>query len=133
MHDISEPPHEVSGGTAPLSQCCWQACRWPPARPARPARLATIEAAQGSEQNIASLTAVIARSPQDPEAYNVRGSAYGRAGQYREALQDFDRAIALNPNFYQAYSNRALIYRFLGDQAQGAGRLQPRHPDQRQL
>ena len=43
------------------------------------------------------------------------------------------RRSQLNPSFYQAYSNRALIYRFLGDQAQGAGRLQPRHPDQRQL
>jgi tetratricopeptide (TPR) repeat protein len=79
--------------------------------------VATIEAAQGSEQNIESLTAVITRSPRDPEAYNVRGSAYGRAGDYRQALRDFDTAIELNPSFYQAYSNRALIYRFTGDQA----------------
>ena len=80
--------------------------------------LATIDTAQGSEQNIASLTAVIARNPQDPEAYNVRGSAYGRGGRYAEALKDFETAIKLRPNFYQAYANRALIYRFTGDQAQ---------------
>ena len=55
---------------------------------------APIEAAQGSEQNIASLSAVIARSPQDAEAYSMRAQAYGRAGQYRDALQDFDKAIA---------------------------------------
>src|SRR5690606_4339360 len=79
--------------------------------------LTTIDTAQGSAQNISSLTAVINRTPQDPEAYNVRGSAYGRGGKYREALRDFDKAIELNPNFYQAYANRALIHRYLGDQA----------------
>src|SRR5689334_23155811 len=78
--------------------------------------LTTIDTAQGSQQNIASLTAVIDRNPRDPEAYNVRGSAYGRGGKYREALKDFDTAIQLKPNFYQAYANRALIQRFLGDQ-----------------
>src|SRR5690349_9795636 len=76
--------------------------------------LATIDTAQGSQQNIASLTAVIQRNPQDPEAYNVRGSAYGRSGKYQDALKDFNKAIELKPNFYQAYSNRALIYRFIG-------------------
>src|SRR6186713_3187702 len=73
--------------------------------------LATIDTAQGSTQNIASLTAVIERNPRDPEAYNVRGSAYGRGGRYREAMNDFNRAVELNPNFYQAYANRALVQR----------------------
>jgi tetratricopeptide (TPR) repeat protein len=69
--------------------------------------LTTIDTAQGSDQNISSLTAVISRNPGDPEAYNVRGSAYGRGGKYREALKDFDKAIELKPSFYQAYANRA--------------------------
>ena len=30
-------------------------------------------------------------SPRDPEAYNVRGSAYGRAGQFDKALDDVFR------------------------------------------
>src|SRR3954452_24043597 len=68
--------------------------------------MATIEAAQGSSENIESLTAVINRSPKEAEGYNVRVSAYGRAGRYREALQDFDQAVQLNSSFYQAYSNR---------------------------
>ena len=72
-----------------------------------------IDKAQGSSENISSLSAVIQRNPQDPEGYNVRGSAYGRGGQYQAALKDFNQAIQLNPNFYQAYSNRALIQRFL--------------------
>jgi hypothetical protein len=37
--------------------------------------LTTIEVAQGSDENISSLSAVIDRNPTDPEAYNVRGSA----------------------------------------------------------
>ena len=74
----------------------------------------TIEAEQGSEQNIASLTNVIRSNPGDASAYNVRGSAFGRAGRYQEALRDFDRAIELNPRFFEAYANRALIHRFTG-------------------
>jgi tetratricopeptide (TPR) repeat protein len=78
--------------------------------------VAAIETAQGAEQNISSLTAVIQRNPNDAEAYNVRGSAYGRGGRYQEAIDYFNRAIELNPRFYQAYANRALIHRYLGDQ-----------------
>ena len=62
-----------------------------------------IDKAQGSSENISSLSGVIQRNPQDPEGYNVRGSAYGRGGQYQAALKDFNQAIQLNPNFFQAY------------------------------
>ena len=77
--------------------------------------LTTVDRAQGTSENISSLTQVIQSNPRDPEGYNVRGSAYGRAGRYKEAIRDFDQAIALNPNFYQAYANRALVYRYMGD------------------
>ena len=70
-----------------------------------------IDPAQGSQANIASLTTVVEANPDSPEAYNVRGTAYGRAGRNREALADFTRAIELNPRFHQAYANRALIHR----------------------
>ena len=80
--------------------------------------LMPVDAAQGSAENIASLTAVIDRTPNNPGAYNVRGAAYGRAGRYKEALKDFDKAISLDPRSYQSYANRALIHRYTGNQNQ---------------
>ncbi|MEQ9248196.1 MAG: GlcNAc transferase, partial [Nitratireductor sp.] len=44
--------------------------------------LSRIDTAQGSAENINSLSAVIQRTPNEPEAYNMRGAAYGRAGRY---------------------------------------------------
>ena len=74
-----------------------------------------LEKEQGTEENIASLTQVVERNPRNAEAYNVRGSAYGRSGQYKQALEDFNTAIKLNPRYFQAYSNRALMYKNTGD------------------
>ena len=47
-----------------------------------------------SPANIASLTEVVQRNPNDAQAYNMRGSVLGRAGRNQEALADFDHAIA---------------------------------------
>ena len=74
------------------------------------------EVAASSQANIASLSDVVARNPQDPEVYNTRGSALARAGKYKDAMVDFDTAIRLNPNFAQAYANRALAQVSLGQQ-----------------
>lgn len=72
-----------------------------------------IDPAAGSTANLGSLTAAISRDPQNAVNYNVRGSAYGQAGQFQAALADFTTAIQLNPGFFQAFNNRALIYRQL--------------------
>ena len=50
-------------------------------------RIAVVEEdTQGtSSVNIASLTDVIQRNPSDPSAYNTRGAAYARVGNYSSA------------------------------------------------
>jgi tetratricopeptide (TPR) repeat protein len=78
------------------------------------AGITVADASAGSEANIASLTAVVEQNPTDPSVYNVRGSAYGKAGKLKAAIADFDTAIQLDANFYQAYYNRALVQRSLG-------------------
>jgi tetratricopeptide (TPR) repeat protein len=62
------------------------------------------------KNNIASLSEVIKANPNDANALNLRGAAYGQAGQYQKALADFNAAISTSPRYYQAYANRALIY-----------------------
>ncbi|MEJ2124969.1 MAG: tetratricopeptide repeat protein [Alphaproteobacteria bacterium] len=62
------------------------------------------------KNNIASLSEVIKANPRDANALNLRGAAYGQAGQYQKALADFNAAISTSPRYYQAYANRALIY-----------------------
>jgi len=64
-----------------------------------------------SPANIASLSDVVQRNPNDAQAYNMRGSVLGRAGRAQEALADFDKAIAIDANYTQAYANRGQVHR----------------------
>ncbi len=43
-------------------------------------------------------------------AYVNRGEAYDREGQQNLALQDFDKAITIDPDFSDAYYCRGLSY-----------------------
>src|SRR5271156_6865412 len=67
-----------------------------------------------SQSNLTSLSAVVEKHPDDPQAYNVRGSVLAEAGQTEQALADFNKAISLDANYAQAYANRALLYRQSG-------------------
>jgi tetratricopeptide (TPR) repeat protein len=64
-------------------------------------------------------TAVI-QSGQEPReklatAFDNRGVAYRRKGEYERALQDYEQAIRLNPSNATAYNNRGIIYRIKGE------------------
>lgn len=68
------------------------------------------QAAAGQANNIESLTEIIEKNPQDANALNLRGTAYGQAGDYKNAMQDFNAALKIKPDFPQAYANRALVF-----------------------
>jgi tetratricopeptide (TPR) repeat protein len=79
--------------------------------PEMTARLAEDEQRAVEEKNnIVSLSEVIKRNPSDANALNLRGAAFGQAGEYERALSDFNAAISINGQYFQAYNNRALIY-----------------------
>src|SRR5215467_13884456 len=42
--------------------------------------------------------------------YNNRGLVYFERGEYQRAIQDYDRALALNSRLFHAYNNRGLVY-----------------------
>src|SRR5262245_43448826 len=68
----------------------------------------------GTAANLTSLTCVVMRNPEEPQAYLVRGSVDGQSGQYKEAPADFNKAISLDPKYAQAYANRGLVHRQTG-------------------
>ena len=43
-------------------------------------------------------------------AYNNRGFAYDNKGHYDKAIEDYNKAITINPNYANAYYNRGVAY-----------------------
>jgi Flp pilus assembly protein TadD len=48
--------------------------------------------------------------PDNPDAYNNRGTIYTKLGQYQLAIEDFNNAIRLNPDDADTYFNRGFVY-----------------------
>ena len=51
-------------------------------------------------------------------AYNNRGIIYKGLGNYRQAIEDYNRAIEIKPDFAEAYNNRGNAYNGLGNYRQ---------------
>ena len=66
------------------------------------------------DQVIISCTAVISRGLVDRNdlatAYKNRGNAYDDQGQFEQALEDYDRALTLNPSDAESFNSRGTTY-----------------------
>ena len=61
---------------------------------------------------IAGYTKSIELNSKYPQAYNNRAYTYMRLRDYKSALPDLDKALALNPNYIQALMNRGDIHNY---------------------
>jgi tetratricopeptide (TPR) repeat protein len=50
-------------------------------------------------------------------AYNTRGVAFGRMGDFNSAIKDFDAALRLDPRLTDAQRNRELAQRYLSQRS----------------
>jgi tetratricopeptide (TPR) repeat protein len=72
---------------------------------------------------IAACTRILALNPKSAEAYNNRGNAYDRKGDYDEAISDLNQAIQLDPKNTVVYNNRGYAYNGKGDYHQAISDL----------
>jgi tetratricopeptide (TPR) repeat protein len=49
--------------------------------------------------------------------FTNRGDAYQYKGELGAALDDYDAALHLDPNFALAYNNRAVLFKKMGERA----------------
>lgn len=63
---------------------------------------------------ISSLREAADREPGYADVRHLLGLALGLAGQPEAALEEFDRALALNPSYVEAHLNRAITLNDLG-------------------
>ena len=70
------------------------------------------------DQTIEACSTVIASGRVEKEdlatAFKNRGNAYDSKGQYDRAIEDYDHAIAINPNDADALNNRGISHRANG-------------------
>src|SRR5260370_15690290 len=69
-----------------------------------------LESLSSGPDNAAPKAAATGTGGGDAQAYTARGKALARSGNTEEALSEFDKAIALDPNNAPALYNRGLLY-----------------------
>jgi tetratricopeptide (TPR) repeat protein len=68
-----------------------------------------------SAEGIELLNAAIQQQPNSATYYNARGFGYYLSKDFKKAIQDFDEALHLKPNYLNAVHNRALAKKNSGD------------------
>lgn len=63
----------------------------------------------------AELNEALRLEPNNPVLYNTLGFSYYSAKDYKHAIEQFDRALQLNPNYLNAMRNRSLAKKGMGD------------------
>ena len=63
---------------------------------------------------IAAASGAIALDPKNEAAFTIRAGAYANKGKLKEALQDCNTAIGINPYFPLAYNNRGYALELSG-------------------
>jgi len=89
-----------------------------------------------ADQAERAYTALVERSPADPDHWLGRGLARSRLGQWQGAMDDLEKAVALAPGYADAWSALADVYRW-NDRAAAAAdayaRLATLRPDDAQV
>jgi len=62
--------------------------------------------------------------PKSASAYHNIGIIYAELGQYQTAIDYYNEAIGLKPDYADAYYNRALVYFEIGDKNAGCRDVQ---------
>jgi len=72
---------------------------------------ATAGTASGAtKQTMQKLEALGYLTPDNPDALHNLGQRYQQQGDYRKAIENYKKAIAMRPSFYNAYNNLATCY-----------------------
>jgi tetratricopeptide (TPR) repeat protein len=76
--------------------------------------------AEDNERAIEHFSALTDHAPDFAEGWHARATAYFRAGLYGPALDDLQRALALNPNNYNALFGLGIMFMEFGDTRRAA-------------
>jgi predicted O-linked N-acetylglucosamine transferase (SPINDLY family) len=88
----------------------------PTDRAARANRATTLLDLRAFDRAVEEYGEIIRLSP-NADAFCNRGAILQKLGRQTEAIEDFKRAIAVDPNLAEAFSNLGIAYRKLGDHA----------------